>query len=77
MGKFDGVLICSDIDGTLTDSCGKISTENCRAIEYFQSEGGMFTVSTGRYHNFIEKFPVFFPDSVFRTIIGLCSKCRT
>lgn len=58
MGKFDGVLICSDIDGTLTDSYGKISVDNCRAIEYFQSEGGKFTVSTGRYHTFIEKFPI-------------------
>ena len=48
MGIFDGVLLCSDIDGTLT-SDGKVSAENKKSIEFFKSEGGLFTVSTGRY----------------------------
>ena len=47
MGKFSGVLICTDLDGTL--ACGsQICEENCRAIAYFQSEGGRFTYATGR-----------------------------
>lgn len=48
MGKFDGILICSDCDGTLTNSNGEISKENSDAIRYFQKEGGYFTVATGR-----------------------------
>ncbi len=60
MGKFDGYLICTDCDGTLTDSKGQLSEENAAAIRYFQQEGGLFTVSTGRFPkhvlNFKEKF---------------------
>ena len=49
MGKFDGYLICTDCDGTLTDSDVKISEENAKAIRYFQEEGGLFTLATGRF----------------------------
>ena len=60
MGKFDGYLICTDCDGTLTNSQGQLSDENAEAIRYFQQEGGLFTVSTGRFPkhvlNFKEKF---------------------
>ena len=60
MGKFDGYLICTDCDGTLTNSQGQLSDENAAAIRYFQQEGGLFTVSTGRFPkhvlNFKEKF---------------------
>lgn len=48
MGKFDGILICSDVDGTLIDDNFKIPKCNLEAIEYFKSEGGLFTLSTGR-----------------------------
>ena len=48
MGKFSGILIASDLDGTLV-SDGKISKENSEAIRFFQKEGGLFTVATGRY----------------------------
>lgn len=48
MGKFDGILICTDLDGTLLDSDKNISKENLDAIEYFKSEGGLFTFITGR-----------------------------
>ncbi len=57
MGKYDGFLICSDIDGTLDDGTGNISRENLEAIEYFQSEGGLFTVATGRFAHYVVKFP--------------------
>lgn len=48
MGKFDGILICTDLDGTLYRSDKTISQENKDAIEYFKSEGGYFTFITGR-----------------------------
>ncbi len=48
MGKFDGVLICTDLDGTLLKKDKTISSENIEAIEYFKKEGGLFTIVTGR-----------------------------
>ena len=48
MGKFDGFLIASDLDGTLLGSDKRLSGENRAAIEYFKGLGGYFTVSTGR-----------------------------
>ena len=48
MGKFDGILICTDLDGTLYRNDKTISEENKAAIEYFKSEGGCFTFITGR-----------------------------
>lgn len=48
MGKFDGILICTDLDGTLYKNDKTISAENREAIEYFKSEGGSFTFITGR-----------------------------
>ncbi len=49
MNKFKGYLICTDCDGTLTDSNVKVSKENEDAIKYFQAEGGLFTLATGRF----------------------------
>ncbi len=48
MKKFEGILICTDLDGTLIRNDHTISEENLRAIEYFKSEGGLFTFMTGR-----------------------------
>ena len=48
MGKFDGVLLASDMDGTLLNSEHEISRENTDAIEYFTRNGGTFTLATGR-----------------------------
>ena len=48
MKKFEGVLICTDLDGTLLNDSRVISAENKEAIEYFKSEGGSFTFVTGR-----------------------------
>ena len=48
MGKFTGKLLVSDMDATLLDSSGRISEANKRAIDHFISEGGFFTVASGR-----------------------------
>lgn len=48
MKKFEGILICTDLDGTLLRNDKTISDENLEAIEYFKSEGGLFTFVTGR-----------------------------
>lgn len=48
MGKFEGILICTDLDGTLLRNDKSISRENFEAIEYFKREGGYFTFVTGR-----------------------------
>ena len=52
MGKFDGILICTDLDGTLYRNDKTVSDENREAIEYFKSEGGLFTFITGRMPNY-------------------------
>ena len=51
MGKFDGVLLASDLDGTLLSSDHQPSAENIDAIRYFTQEGGRFTFATGRMVN--------------------------
>lgn len=48
MGIFDGLFLCTDLDGTLLRKDKTISDENIQAIEYFKSEGGIFTFITGR-----------------------------
>ena len=48
MKTFENILICTDLDGTLLRDNKSISEENLRAIEYFKSHGGMFTIVTGR-----------------------------
>ncbi|MBQ5613354.1 MAG: HAD family phosphatase [Clostridia bacterium] len=48
MGRFDGILLCSDLDGTLLNRSYAVSDENIEAIRYFQREGGLFTFVTGR-----------------------------
>lgn len=56
MDKFKGYLICTDCDGTLTNSEGKLSKENADAIKYFQEEGGLFTLATGRFPSHVKMF---------------------
>ncbi|MBQ8409243.1 MAG: HAD family phosphatase [Clostridia bacterium] len=55
MGRFDGILICTDLDGTLLRNDKTVSRENLDAIEYFKSEGGYFTFVTGRMPFFVSK----------------------
>jgi len=56
MGKFSGMLLCSDIDGTLINDEHKVSLKNQLAIEYFKSEGGIFTLATGRVPSGMKMF---------------------
>ncbi len=48
MGIFDGVLIASDLDGTLLGENHELSRENRSALEFYMSQGGKFAVATGR-----------------------------
>ena len=48
MRKFDGLLLVSDFDDTLYDHQRRIPQRNIQALRYFLSEGGRFTVATGR-----------------------------
>ena len=59
MGKFDGILICSDFDNTICNE-NNVSEENTRAIEYFMSEGGLFTLATGRQANYLKNLNINF-----------------
>ena len=54
MKKFEGILLCTDLDGTLLRDDKSISKENIDAIEYFMSEGGYFTFITGRLPYFVQ-----------------------
>ena len=56
MGKFDGKLLVSDMDATLFNSKREISKENYDAIKYFTSEGGKFSVASGRNIAEVRKF---------------------
>ena len=61
--RFDGILICTDMDGTLAYR-GQISKNNADAIRYFQEQGGIFTVISGRYPNFYNELRDFvFPKA--------------
>ena len=45
---FDGIVLLSDIDGTLSTYERKIPQNNIDAIQYFTQNGGRFGVATGR-----------------------------
>lgn len=46
--KFSGLVICSDVDGTLIDEKNTVPKNNIEAIEYFRAHGGKFMIATGR-----------------------------
>lgn len=48
MDKFKDILLASDLDGTLLSSDHSISDKNLEYIQYFQKNGGKFTVASGR-----------------------------
>ena len=49
MKRYEGILLCSDLDGTLyTSGTKQISPENLEAVKYFIANGGQFTFASGR-----------------------------
>ncbi len=58
MGKFDGMMLFSDLDGTLFDSNTRLPARNTDAIKYFTSEGGLFAVATGRSPKSLGQFAI-------------------
>lgn len=71
MAQFDGMLICTDLDGTLLKNDHTISPENLEAIEYFKKEGGTFTFVTGRMPFFVEDiYQAVQPNAPFGCVNG-------
>ena len=52
MTDLSGILILSDLDGTLLNDSLDISPENRAAIDDFIGKGGRFTVATGQSTSF-------------------------
>ena len=77
MGKYSGYQLCSDVDGTLVYD-GKISDKNREAISYFISEGGIFTVATGRppFHLETMDFKCAFPTIAINGTLIYDEKAR-
>jgi len=48
LGRFDGILLVSELDGTLLDSNGAVSPGNRAALARFMAQGGRFAPATGR-----------------------------
>ncbi|MBO4299012.1 MAG: HAD hydrolase family protein [Clostridia bacterium] len=55
MGRYDGYLLCTDFDGTFALPGARLSQENLDAVRYFQSEGGLFTIASGRPPQFLRE----------------------
>ncbi len=75
MGIFDGVLLCSDWDGSLSRGSAvpgeEVCPENRAAIDYFQKNGGLFTVCSGRYPSYILSFrEQVFPNTALIALNG-------
>lgn len=66
MGKFSGILICSDFDGTLAYHA-EIPEINIEKIKYFCANGGRFSVITGRGQDHFVKYRDVFD---FETYMG-------
>ena len=58
MGRYDGILMMSDWDGTLSAG-GVIPEANCEAIRRFQAEGGIFTLCSGRNYTHFDQYREF------------------
>ena len=55
-----GLIIVTDLDGTLLDGDGKVPERNLRGIDRFKAAGGRFTIASGRYGNSVGRlFPGF------------------
>lgn len=77
MGRYNGILLLSDFDGTLycDGNGGKISQKNCEAIRYFQSEGGLFSVSSGRWPSWLPKWKDYFVPNTWCILMNGAMIC--
>jgi hypothetical protein len=64
LGKFDGVLLATDFDDTYYPESCVLPAANLEAVNYFKSQGGLFTVSTGRTHQTFSPFLSLAPVNV-------------
>lgn len=50
MGRFDHILIVTDLDYTFLGEGGALVPRNLEALARFREQGGKFTIATGRNH---------------------------
>ena len=67
MGIFSGILLCSDFDNTLVYNLN-MPSKNAAAIKYFQQNGGLFTLISGRSQEVLRRLG---EDVVPNTYLGL------
>lgn len=72
MGKFDNIAILTDLDKTFLADGSKVVERNVEAIEYFKSEGGLFSLATGRMHFNLEE-TVTDVDKLVNAIAVMCN----
>ncbi|MBQ4087038.1 MAG: HAD family hydrolase [Clostridia bacterium] len=68
MNRFEGMILCSDVDGTLVDEQNNVPKENIEAIAYFQAHGGKFMLATGRIPEAVT--PIL--DGIHPDLPGIC-----
>ncbi len=56
MAKFDGYLICSDLDGTFRGWGAEAFEKNAEAVRYFTENGGRFCFATGRTVEYLKEY---------------------
>lgn len=61
---FTGILLVSDLDGTLLDSKSRLSLQNQTALQHFVRHGGLFTIATGRMEKTIRSYLPMLPINV-------------
>lgn len=69
MGKFDGVLLCTDIDGTLAVG-PDIPKRNQTALADFMAEGGLLSLCSGRGTDYLMKMEGVFPNAPYISFNG-------
>lgn len=69
MGRFEGVLLCCDIDGTLAIG-DRIPESNKTALATFTAEGGLLSLCSGRATAYLQKLEGVFPNAPYISYNG-------
>lgn len=69
MGKFDGILLCTDIDGTLAIG-PNIPKRNQTALAAFMAEGGLLSLCSGRGTDYLMKMEGVSPNAPYISFNG-------